>query len=176
VKGGVVTTKQKTLFSIGIALVILAAFALPRIIAVSTNCGGNTYALNVCRECLAAAELSTADQHAQFDISKLRSIDKTNLANLGRRHRADGADFLIRTNFVWDDPKREIVVVCERLFDNVPQPTIWNLYHRSPAHAVGYSDGTVSLISTQQFTALNLSGFIPLSRLPTNIAPESLQQ
>jgi hypothetical protein len=171
------TTKRKTLFSIGIAfaLAALAAIALP-IITVSTNCGGNTYAFNVCRECFLATGLSAADQHSQFDISKLESIDKTNLADLSRRHWADGTDFLIKTNFLWDGPQLEIIVVCERLFDNVPQPTIWNLYHRSPAHAVGYSDGTVSLISTQQFAVLNLSGFIPLSRLSTNPAANPLQQ
>ena len=78
--------------------------------------------------------------------------------------------WLLKTNFVWQNTnsKREIVIVCEKGFDNVPKPTIWNLYRKNRAHAVGYSDGTTGLISPEQFTNLSLIGFVSLSQLATN--------
>jgi hypothetical protein len=82
-----------------------------------------------------------------------------------------GADFLVRSSFVLgNSSNRGIVIVCERQFGNVPQPTIWNLYHQNPAHAVGYSDGTAGLISPEQFSNLNLASFVSLSNLVADLA------
>ncbi len=67
---------------------------------------------------------------------------------------------LLKTNFVWaTDTNRQIITVCEREYDNVPKPTLWNFHHKNPAHAVGYSDGTTGLISPMEYTNLNLSMF-----------------
>jgi hypothetical protein len=60
------------------------------------------------------------------------------------------------------------VVLCLREFANIPRPTIWNFYHKNPAHAVGYSDGTSGLISPAECTTLNLIGFVPAANLVTN--------
>ncbi len=78
-------------------------------------------------------------------------------------------DFLIRTNFLWSAAtNREIVIVCQRRYDNVPTPAPWNLFHNTPAHAVGYSDGTTGLISPEEFDSLFIYGFTSLWSLATN--------
>jgi hypothetical protein len=79
-------------------------------------------------------------------------------------------NLLVKTNFVWtsDNSNREIIAVCPILFSNVPQPILLNLYHKNPAHAVGYSDGTTGLISPKQFASLNLNNFVSAADLATN--------
>jgi hypothetical protein len=77
--------------------------------------------------------------------------------------------FWFKTNFSWaNNSNRQVIIICEREYDNVPKPALWNFYRKNPAHAVGYSDGTAGLISPEQFTNLNLNGFVSLSSLATN--------
>jgi hypothetical protein len=58
-----------------------------------------------------------------------------------------------------------IVAVCNLEFANVPQPTIWNGYRRTPGHAALLADGTTKVISPAEFAALDLKQFVPLSSL-----------
>src|SRR5262245_12255001 len=83
---------------------------------------------------------------------------------------------LVRNNAF--EPERDgrlIVAVCDTDFDNVPQPTLWNAYKRTPAHAVAYADGTRGLISPKQFRKLDLSGFIPAKELANALTTPPLQ-
>ena len=138
----------------------LAGLFLP---ATSGKPKGNRYGLIACRIFLRDAKNLTA-KNADLDFGKLSEKDKYKLT-----HWARDFDFLAKTNFVWGtNANKEVVIVCSRSFDNVPQPSLFNFYRRNRAHAVGYSDGTTALISPQQFTNLNLNGFISLSSLATN--------
>jgi hypothetical protein len=99
-----------------------------------------------------------------FDFYKLSDDEKRRIIMFGLNE-----DFLIRTNFAWTDAAgREIVIVSAREFDNVPTPAPWNLFHRNPAHAAGYSDGTRGLISPEEFNNLFLPDFASLWSLATN--------
>jgi len=163
--------KRKILTGIGIIFIIavIAALALP-ILNTRTNCGGNSYALSACDSFVVAAEITAQGNHSQFEIGKIGKIEGQSLSTLAGNHWGmNGADFFIRTNFIsGSNSNREIVVICQRQFGNVPQPTIRNFYRQNPAHAVGYSDGAIGLISPEQFTNLNLNGFVSLSDLATN--------
>ena len=100
---------------------------------------------------------------AKFDFYKLSNEDKQRVIFLGYN-----PGFLIKTNFVWSNvSNREIVIICENEFDNASKSP-WTFFLKYPAHAVGYSDGTVDLISPEQFTNLNLNGFVSLQNLATN--------
>jgi hypothetical protein len=59
-------------------------------------------------------------------------------------------------------------VICDKSYDNVPMPTFWNGYKKTPGHAVAYSDGTTGVIGSSQFNELNLSEFADVSGLDTN--------
>lgn len=131
--------------------------------ALSGKLSGNRRTLFTCRAFLRDAKNLTS-KNADLDFGKLSGKDKYKLT-----HRARDFDFLAKTNFVWEtNTNKEIMIVCSRSFDNVPQPSLFNFYRRNRAHAVGYSDGTTALISPQQFTNINLSGFVSLSSLITN--------
>ena len=58
-----------------------------------------------------------------------------------------------------------IVAVCNLEFGNVPQPTVWNGYRRTPGHAALLADGTTKVISPAEFAALDLKQFVPLTLL-----------
>ena len=124
---------------------------------------GNKFAMFVCGRDIDIWQ-SVKSNRDNFDFYKLANEDKRRVIVMGYK-----PIFLIKTNFVWGSiSNREIVIVCKSEFDNVPEPAFWNFYHRNPAHAVGYSDGTTGLISPEQFTNLNLSGFVSLQDLATN--------
>jgi len=132
-----------------------------------TNCGGNGYALTVCRSYLLTAQMLAEENHSGFEISKLGENDKINLVKLTQSSWLRGADFLVQTNFAWSNAQQQIVIVCDKGFDNAPKLG-WIYFWRNSAHAVGYSDGTAGLISSEDFTNLNLNGFVSLSSLATN--------
>jgi len=58
-----------------------------------------------------------------------------------------------------------IVAVCNLEFANVPQPTIWNGYRRTPGHAALFADGTTKVISAAEFAALDFKQFVLLTSL-----------
>lgn len=132
---------------------------------------GNIRARIICAHTLQAAFLLQTNNETQLNIFILSDETKARLQNIAEWWDYYGpANFLIKTNFSWgNSTNREIVIVCTTPFDNDPKPTIWNLFHRNPAHAVGYSDRTTGLISPSAYSNLDLSQFILTSRLsPTN--------
>ena len=168
-------TKKTILITIGFAVlfVTIAAAFLP-LLARTTNCGGNSYALSGCKVIGAVASMLAEESSNSFNVLKFPYTNSSYMIKLAQREDF-GGDFLIKTNFVSDSPKREIILVCKKQFDNVPQPTVWNLFRRNPAHAVCYSDISTALISPQQFAELDLTDFIPLSSLATNLATNAVQ-
>ena len=156
---------RKTLKIVAIVFVATAVFLyfyLPTL-ATSGKARGNDLALLECRLYLSAAS-SSQPNSSLFEFSKLSIEEKRHALCL-----AVYLDLLVRTNFLWGNGlDHEIVVVCPNEFDNVPRPILFNLYHKNPAHAVGFSDGRTRLISPAEFTNLNLDGFISAASLATN--------
>jgi hypothetical protein len=101
-----------------------------------------------------------------FDFSKLSFENKQETISVEKDF-----DGRFKTNFAWqsDHSKRQIIIVCGQEFDNVHKPGFWNSIFRNPAHAVGYSDGTVGLISPEEYTNFYFSGFVSASSLATNV-------
>jgi hypothetical protein len=116
-----------------------------------------------------------AVEDGKFDVSEFGEAEKSEVAKLAKNHWIGGKDFLVRPNFASTNTSRTVVIVCEKSFDNVPQPTLWNFYRKNPAHAIGYSDGSTGLISPAEFAALDLTGFVSLSNLATNNSAETVQ-
>jgi hypothetical protein len=107
---------------------------------------------------------SNTTNNSVFDFWKLPRESKRTTIVFGLN-----LDASFRTNFIWQSGKtnREIVMVCGKIFDNVPKSN-WTFYLKYPAHAVGYSDGTVGLIPVTEFTNLNFGGFVSAASLATN--------
>jgi hypothetical protein len=139
----------------GFTIIIIALIVLTLISPISHNAKGNRWMLIESRMYLNVISL-TKTNGPNFVFSKL-SDDEKNQA----LHIAGYFDFWIKTNFVWGtSSNREIVIVCQKQFDDVHKQGFWNSFQRNPAHAVGYSDGSIGLISSEQFTSLN--GFVAI--------------
>jgi len=125
----------------------------------------------VCQQYSLLTHLASTDGKVYFRFAELDEIDRTGVARLAKSHWVSGADFFVRTNLAIPSNGRAVVIICEKPFDNVPQPTIWNFYRKNPAHAAGYSDGSKGLISPAEFALLDLAEFVLLSSVPTNNLP-----
>lgn len=145
-----------------VCALVLLGMLLP-LLAGSSNCGGNSAALAYSKMVLLSFQVAAGERGA-FKPSVLSIEDRSDLARRMTRLRGwtGGATLLVRTNiqFTADSARRELVIVCDKQFGNVPKPTPLNLWRQNPSHAAGYSDGTVQLISLDAFRALNLSGFV----------------
>ena len=131
-----------------------------------SNCGGNTAALFVCGQFAATARINAEDDGGAFDFWRLPDDEKKRLATLAHYHWIPSATFLVRReSFNTDRGIRQIIAVCDKAYGNVPQPTLWNGYKKTPAHAAAYSDGSAGLISPAQFQSLNLADFTDASEL-----------
>ena len=152
---------------LALLVAVWSCLAVEGVLARRTNCGGNSAALSYARMVLLEFKFGGDDQ-VRFDANKLSSNATSNLARMMSRVDGwtGGATFLIRTNyqFAAEGEPRELVLACEKAFGNMPKPTAFKLWRRNLAHVVGYSDGTVELISPAQFAALDLSRFADVRR------------
>jgi hypothetical protein len=131
-----------------------------------------------CRDYARFVQFASTNDHFTLDISKLTDKRFSSDYQTGDFLRllisADdlakrGENYLIRTNCSTAESNRAIVIVCEKSFDyDEVNRSFWNLFKRNHAHAVGYSDGKVGLISPTEFTKLDLRGFTDLSQMATN--------
>jgi hypothetical protein len=145
-----------------IAVVVYFRFVLPAL-APTENLAGNQVTLAMCRWELATWKMYQTNSPV-FDFQKLTDDQKRRVIMYGLNQ-----DFSIQPYFVWNDAAhRKIVILSGRLYDNVPTPALWNWFHRNPAHAVGYSDGSTGLISPEHFDRVKSDGYASLWNLTTN--------
>ena len=102
-----------------------------------------------------------SDNGGVFELSSLHDSEMKDIAWIANSHWTSGAAFLLkRSRFKPEHDEKHIVAVWNRAYNNIPQPTLWNGYKKTPAHAVTYSDGSAGLISPAAFEQLDLSDFI----------------
>lgn len=57
---------------------------------------------------------------------------------------------------------RQVVAVCDKPFDNVPR----RFFGKAPlTHAIAFADGTTGLISSEEFSKLDLAGFVDVKAI-----------
>jgi hypothetical protein len=153
--------KRIIFYLIAVLIILLLIAILLPAYAPGGRPRGNRFAEMQCRIYLKYASVEQTNS-TNFDFSKLPDEIKSIIWI-----RPENMEFLCKTNFVWTNtPNREVVIVCEKSFDAIP-PSIFK-WRRHLTQAVGYSDGSASFISPEEFTDLNLNGFVSLSILATN--------
>ena len=137
-------------------------FVLPEL-SPNKKLAGNQSVLALCKWELATWRAYQTNGPT-FDYRQLTDDQKRRVIMYGLNQ-----DFSIRTNFAWSAAAdRKIVIVSSRTYYSGPTLELWNRFLWSPAHAVGYSDGTTGLISMEQYDSLNLYGFNSLWNLATS--------
>jgi hypothetical protein len=129
----------------------------------TSNCGGNSDSASNCRQIALTIRVAAGDSNDIYDFNHLSKEYRNDLV-IATRGWTGEAKYLLNPGPIHTETDTNVlVVVCDTPFDNVPQPTIWNLHRRSLMHAAGYSDGSVQWLTPEQFAALNKSNFIALN-------------
>jgi hypothetical protein len=143
-----------------LVLVVLVGLLLP--LMSSSNCGGNSAALNACGMYLVVVKGWHAEHpHGLFHFDELDLEARDTLTDLPGASWVRSAKFWAKLDDVKIDSAgpKQVVIVCDKPFNNVPQHVLWNA---PMTHAVGYSTGEAGLISPAEFSQLNLNGFVDL--------------
>lgn len=144
----------------------------------TSNCGGNSAAASNCRNIVLDVRVEASDSDEVFNFEHISQDTRSDLARLSSNMWTAGAKYLLRSGQIHTgEGTHEIVVVCDTPYDNVPQPTIWNLHRRTLRHAAGYSDGSIGWLTPAEFAGLSKSNFfefkytVPSSKQGTNSNP-----
>lgn len=151
----------------GACAFVLLGMLLP-LLAGSSNCGGNSAAQAQCR--LIAIRAKVEASEGLFQPQQWSEYGKKEAGRLSLRHWTPEATYLVRTNLTANAPAKTVVTVCDTKFENVPKPTIWNLYRKNPAHAVAYFDETMGLLTSEEFSKLDLTNFVNVTTLAPGLA------
>lgn len=145
-----------TCFLTFLVLAVAGWLALEFLFHTESNCGGNSAALADCRSYARLAINPESDTSLPF-----AHLDRALVAQ-ALSNRWGRKTFHVRIA-ASSAGTRTVVVVCDRLFNNVPQPTVWNLFRKTPRHAVGYSDGSIGLIDDQAYWNLDFGNFVGIN-------------
>jgi len=144
---------KKTTILIVLVLGLLVAWVSISFVITKTNCGGNSAALVYTGETAAfigmELEGNAHTSHAMF----------VDLVPPSVWHSAFNFGWGVKSYWVLkkiDSSETGPVVICAQCFENVPKPTIWNLYRKSPAFAAGFLRGRARLLEMQEFNSLDL--------------------
>jgi|GEM_PF-1152397 len=161
-------SRSQRRFLIAAALIVsvaLCALALLPLLALPSNCGGNTAALAACKGYIAVLRFWAADHEGQrFRYDQADEEIRRQLTLLPGASSIRSARLLARLQDVRVDSagEKRVIMVCDRAYENVPQ----RRFGRSPmAHAVAYATGETGLISPEEYARLDLSGFTDLEGL-----------
>jgi len=157
-------TSRKALLAGGIIAVLALAilFVIPTFKTAIDGGGGNKAAGYVCLE-FARVFRFFCEQWGSpsATIAQMASgLRRWEMRRLTETRHIDAVFLVLDPSRPIDAVGRVPVIVRPIAYDNVPGPSIWNLWRRTPAHAVGYSDGTASLISPEEFAASDWSAFV----------------
>jgi hypothetical protein len=157
---------------IGACLLVAAPAMLLPLLALPSNCGGNSAALSACRSVVLAFQTVALDRGDKpFRVADLNVSERENFRSPTGMSWLPGARLLVTSDQVSisHGQPRKIIAVCDKAYDNVPQ----RRFGRSPmSHAVAYSDGSVGLIPVADYQRSNLSRFVDVMTIaPSRVEP-----
>lgn len=152
-----------------VCVFVLLGMLVP-LVGARSNCGGNSAALAQCGLLAMRTRVEASEGSFQPQQWSQYGRDEVVRINLKLAHWTVPATYLVRTNLTTKAADKTVVAVCDTPFENVPKPTIWNLYRKNAAHAVGYVDGSKGLITPDEFSKLDLTNFVDVATLAPALA------
>lgn len=151
----------------GVCAFVLLGMLVP-LVGTHSNCGGNSAAQAQCGLIAIRAKLEASE--GAFQPQHWSQYGRDEVARLSLKHWTPKATYYVRTNLTTRAADKTVVAVCDTQYENVPQPTIWNLYRKNPAHAVAYLDGSKGLLTLGEFSKLDLANFTDVATLAPGLA------
>ena len=147
-------------------VLVTGAAALLPVLALPSNCGGNSAALSACRSVVLAFQVVALDRGGKsFRIADLNESERENFRYPAGMSWLPGAKLLVTPEpvSITESQPKKIIAVCDSAYDNVPQ----RRFGKSPmTHAVAYSDGSVGLIPVPDFRRSDFSQFLDVTTIP----------
>ena len=156
-----------------IGLLLTLTFSFLPMLARTSNCGGNSAALSRCGSYSLTVAWKMEESSGDFKTGDLTDEERKEVLRLADNHWNPGSHLLLKRIVREKGDPKQIVVVCDKAYNNVPQPTVWNLYSKNPAHAVGYADRTTGLITPKQFRELDFKEFMDAHELVVSPSTEN---
>jgi hypothetical protein len=125
-------------------------------ININSNCGGNSAALSVCRNFVIDMSSDIDGNYIGYDNISMEKLAEAR--KITAYHWIKGMTYKILKFKASREPK-EIVIICNKMYSNVPKPSVYNLFIGSPRHAVGYSDGSIGLITDKEYLCQSMEKF-----------------
>lgn len=165
--------KKQSVLALGAGLLFAAVCftVLLPLLARPSNCGGNSATLSNCNQIITYSRLFSVTNSFLPDAQQMDSDDRKRFLDLAGNHWTADARYWVRTNNADPNNSTQVVVFCDQVFDNVPQPTLGNLHKRTPAHAIGFANGTTALISPAAFAQIPKGDFAPIATLKEMYQP-----
>ena len=130
-----------------------------------TNCGGNNAALSDVRAYAIFIQCAANEsKDGVFLVTSATPKQRKQLAEIAHDPWLRGGQLLVSKvpyRLQTTEPRR-IVAVCDRPFTNVPRHVFGEA---PPTHAVGFSDGSSSLLTSREFAGLDRSSLVPLNEV-----------
>lgn len=145
-----------------VILLVLTGLLIPA--SRSSNCGGNSAALNDVRIYALIARQAPEGPDSPFVFEDLTHEEQSWLRRMLDDFWLNGAGFLVDPRpdrLAPAEPKR-LLIVCDRAFRNVPRNWIGSA---PPTHAAAFADGSTALISEAEFAVIDRSVLVPLRDL-----------
>ena len=159
-----ISTKHRKLFvalGISIAAVACGAVLLPSL-AGRSNCGGNSAALAACKSVAVSLNLVASERgNKAVSITNLAGVERDYFKQIAGLSWLHDAKVMVTLATVTSEA-RQVVAVCNKPFDNVPR----RFFGKAPlTHAIAYADGTTELVSSEEFSKLDLVGFVDVKTI-----------
>lgn len=147
-------------------LTIMLALLRSRLILQRTfNCGGNDAASTIARQYFLVIDYAAKNNgRGEFEIESATSSQIDQILSLSNNAVLTNGRFSVSRKPYRPDSQlpRHILIVCDTPYRNVPEQIFGEA---PPTHAAGYSDGTIRLISTEEYSSLDRESLIPLDEL-----------
>ncbi|MCK5708521.1 MAG: hypothetical protein KAI43_12805 [Candidatus Aureabacteria bacterium] len=159
--------KWKNISIILVIFIICLVILLIPIITRTTNCGGNSAALWICRSYAVSSLLSSYDNNGVYHPDVKDYSFKKILKDIEENSWIKDTVILVRKNSVrLDENKKNILIIFSTPYDNCSQSTWFR--KKEMLHAAGYSDGDAQLITPEEYKKIHFSRFINIEELIKN--------
>ena len=153
--------KKSVILVLALGTLLIVGSAV-NFVTTRSNCGGNSAALAYTGRSAELIRMALME-HPPGRYQTFRGIVLQSTLN-------DVFDFGWGVDSYWvlkefDSSETRPVVICAQCFDNVPQPTNWNLHRRNPAFAAGYLHGDSRLLTIQEFNSIDFHSYEYITKM-----------
>ncbi len=150
---------KKTIPIVAVVLIILAVILLG--MDQSTNCGRNSAALSYTGKVSSCVRATLMERELDGPAPFASLVPSTSWSEVFR-FGWGVKSYWVKKEITSSDSSP--IVICAQYFDNVPQPTLWNLYRRNPSFAAGFLLTRSRLLDRTEYNSIDFNQYFFLRK------------